>query len=92
MSKSESKKIKGMILYIGGHHGGQDVSNWRLIKPEIDEDKCTKCGLCAQYCPEGAVNLDKETASIIDMRFCKGCGICANECPQGAIEMVKEVR
>lgn len=92
MSEAESKKVKGMILYRGGRHGGQDVANWRIVRPEIDEDKCVKCGLCAQYCPEGAVTLDKDGKPQIDMRFCKGCGVCANECPQEAIEMVKEGR
>jgi pyruvate ferredoxin oxidoreductase delta subunit len=90
MSKAESEKIKGMILYRGSHHGGQDVSNWRLFKPKIDETKCIMCGLCYQYCPEGAITLDDDQTPFIDMRFCKGCGICANECPQEAINMVKE--
>jgi len=92
MSEAESKEVKGMILYRAGHHGGRDVANWRLFRPEIDEDKCTECGLCAQYCPEGAVTLDEDRNPRIDMRFCKGCGVCANECPPGAIEMVKEGR
>ena len=92
MSEAESKEIKGMILYRGGRHGGWDVANWRILRPVIDEEKCAKCGLCAQYCPEGAVTLDEERRPRIDMRFCKGCGVCANECPQDAIEMVKEGR
>ncbi len=92
MSEAESEEIKGMILYSAGRHGGRDVSNWRLFRPEIDEDTCTSCGLCAQYCPEGAVTLDESRKPGIDMRFCKGCGVCANECPQEAIEMVKEGR
>ncbi len=92
MSEAESKEIKGMILYRGGRHGGMDVSNWRNFRPEIDEDECVKCGLCAQYCPEEAVTLDEDRKPRIDLRFCKGCGVCANECPPGAIEMVKEGR
>ncbi|MFB0558553.1 MAG: 4Fe-4S binding protein [Candidatus Bathyarchaeia archaeon] len=92
MSEGESKEIKGMILYRGERHGGQNVANWRIVRPEIDEDKCVKCGLCSQYCPEEAVTLDENRKPQIDMRFCKGCGICANECPQEAIEMVKEGR
>jgi pyruvate ferredoxin oxidoreductase delta subunit len=92
MNESEEKEIRGLILYRAGRHGGRDVSNWRNFRPEMDEDKCVKCGLCAQYCPEGAVTLDEERKPEIDLRFCKGCGICANECPQEAIEMVKEGR
>ena len=81
-----------MILYRGLRHGGWDVANWRILRPEIDGDKCSKCGLCAQFCPEEAVILDEDRKPRIDMRFCKGCGVCANECPQDAIEMVKEGR
>jgi pyruvate ferredoxin oxidoreductase delta subunit len=92
MTGSEVKEIKGMILYRSGRHGGQDVSNWRILRPEIDYEKCLKCGLCAQYCPEGTVILGEDRKPEMDMRFCKGCGVCANECPQDAIEMVKEGR
>jgi 2-oxoacid:acceptor oxidoreductase delta subunit (pyruvate/2-ketoisovalerate family) len=92
MSDAESTEIKGMILYRGKQHGGKDVANWRLERPEIDYDNCVKCGLCAQYCPEEAITLDEDSNPQVDMRFCKGCGVCANECPQGAIEMAKEGR
>jgi pyruvate ferredoxin oxidoreductase delta subunit len=92
MSEAESKEVKGMILYRAVRHGGRDVANWRILRPEIDEDNCSNCGLCAQYCPEGAVTLDEGRSPRIDMRFCKGCGVCANECPQEAVGMVKEGR
>ena len=45
MSDAESKEVKGMILYRGLRHGGWDVANWRILRPEIDGDKCSKCGL-----------------------------------------------
>jgi len=30
---------------------------------EIDEEKCTGCGTCIQYCPHGAVKMKKAKAS-----------------------------
>ena len=61
---------------------------WRTFRPVIEPDKCSKCGLCSLYCPEGAISEDLE----IDYDFCKGCGICAEECPKKAIRMEREDR
>jgi pyruvate ferredoxin oxidoreductase delta subunit len=61
---------------------------WRTFRPVIEPDKCSKCGLCSLYCPEGAISEDLE----IDYDFCKGCGICAEECPKKAIRMEREER
>jgi pyruvate ferredoxin oxidoreductase delta subunit len=61
---------------------------WRTFRPVVDREKCNACGLCAQYCPEAAINEELE----VDLDYCKGCGICANECPKKAIAMVREER
>jgi len=61
---------------------------WRVFKPVVDKEKCSRCGLCELYCPDNAINADLD----IDLDFCKGCGICANECPKKAIAMVKNQR
>lgn len=61
----------------------------RAFRPEVDQDKCVKCGNCQTYCPEGTVILNDEGV-IFDYRYCKGCGVCANECPVKAIQMVRE--
>ncbi|GBE31052.1 glutamate synthase [NADPH] small chain [bacterium BMS3Bbin04] len=50
--------------------------------------KCTHCGLCQIFCPEGAVRVDPETGDYQVMdSICKGCGICAEECPRCALTM-----
>ncbi len=69
---------------------------WRSFRPVWDREKCIKCYICIDLCPEGAISalpLDengKKTGIQVDLDYCKGCGICAYECPQQAYEMVPE--
>lgn len=63
---------------------------WRSFMPVFDRKLCSKCGICATYCPEGIVNKLENGFFEPDYEFCKGCGICANECPRKAITMVLE--
>ncbi|MGB9959399.1 MAG: 4Fe-4S binding protein [Candidatus Bathyarchaeales archaeon] len=67
------------------------TGDWKTYKPVLDPEKCTRCLLCAIFCPEGAINWKTKKEDIeFDYNFCKGCGICANECPTKAIEMKLE--
>ncbi len=68
----------------------EPTASWRVLKPVIDLEKCRKCWLCVDFCPEGVISKSEE-GPVIDYRFCKGCGVCANECPVKAISMVREV-
>jgi len=61
----------------------------RSFRPEVDQKKCQRCGICQTFCPEGTVLL-ADTGVVFDYRFCKGCGVCANECRFKAIAMVRE--
>lgn len=51
----------------------------------IDEDKCDGCGLCAQGCPEGALQMIEGKARLVSEITCDGLGACIGECPRGAI-------
>lgn len=72
---------------------GNSVKNktgsWRTLKPVVEKATCTKCGLCALFCPDAAISLAKQ-GIVIDYEHCKGCGICAKECPAKTILMKKE--
>jgi NAD-dependent dihydropyrimidine dehydrogenase PreA subunit len=56
----------------------------------IDEESCDGCGLCAQGCPEGALQMIDGKARLVSEITCDGLGACIGECPQGAITI--EVR
>lgn len=50
----------------------------------ILERKCTRCGLCAQACPFGGVDLLMDGRPVLNAA-CRVCGACVRACPQGAI-------
>lgn len=76
-----SLPIKGSIGTTG---------DWRTFKPVVDQETCTKCGICWMYCPEGTIGKSKKGIFEVDYIYCKGCGVCAKECPTNSIEMVRE--
>lgn len=53
---------------------------------EVDRDKCTRCGTCAQKCQFKAIGFDKDGAFIREDR-CMGCGVCALSCPKDALSL-----
>ena len=55
----------------------------QIIK--IDEDKCTGCGICADACHEGAIDIIDGKAKLVREHFCDGLGDCLPQCPTGAI-------
>lgn len=58
--------------------------------PEIDKEKCIKCGLCSKICRENAIFWVKEKYPIFIYDLCTGCGACWIVCPNKAIKTKKE--
>ena len=56
---------------------------------EIDEAKCNGCGLCANACAEGAIEIVDGKARIVKETYCDGLGACIGECPEGALTIVE---
>lgn len=58
----------------------------KLMKYEIDPEKCRKCSLCARQCPVGAISGEIRVKPFeIDDEKCIKCGACISSCKFGAI-------
>ena len=55
---------------------------------QIDQDKCTGCGLCADACHEGAIDMVDGKAVLARESYCDGLGDCLPACPADAISFV----
>ncbi|MFA4016496.1 MAG: hypothetical protein RUDDFDWM_001606 [Candidatus Fervidibacterota bacterium] len=57
----------------------------RLLRLEVDESKCVKCGRCAKVCPVGAIAWERGSFPKINKDACIRCRACIVECPEHAI-------
>lgn len=55
---------------------------------QIDEAKCSGCGVCASACHEGAIGMVNGKAKLLRDNHCDGLGDCLPVCPTGAITFV----
>ena len=64
---------------------------WKIepIIAVVDPNKCrnvtTKCGICAERCPYGAIKAEEKQPAQVITAMCHGCGTCVAECPADAI-------
>ena len=58
--------------------------------PEVDFEKCTYCGRCAEVCQYHAIAVVGEKVLVFP-ELCHGCGSCSLNCPTEAIHEVLHV-
>lgn len=69
-------------------YNGEDIEKTDFIggkKALIDENRCIKCGKCAESCRFNAIENLK-----INSFLCEGCGVCTLVCPENAITLENE--
>ncbi|RJO64419.1 MAG: (4Fe-4S)-binding protein [Myxococcales bacterium] len=55
--------------------------------PEVDESRCTGCGVCRDVCAFKAIAVIGDKPLLFP-ELCAGCGACARFCPEGAIREI----
>ncbi len=96
MSKTKQRKdLPGGIITDIGSTARNKTGSWRTFKPVVNLEKCTGCGICEKFCPEGCITIQKvegydKPKCTINYDYCKGCLICMEECPFKVISSVVE--
>ncbi len=58
-----------------------------VLIPQVDEEKCTGCGICSEVCQFNAIILLKDRPMVFPS-LCHGCGSCTLNCPENAIQEI----
>jgi len=60
-----------------------------MLEIEVDQEKCTGCGLCLAVCPKGPriFEMKEDKARVLDPSFCTLCTLCITRCPVDAISI-----
>ncbi|MHA1379051.1 MAG: DNA-directed RNA polymerase subunit D [Candidatus Helarchaeota archaeon] len=75
---------------------GLDHAKWQSVgtcsfsflpKINIDYEKCTVCGICAEQCPRNIIKIKDDRVSIENVLDCSLCTICEKVCEEEAIKI-----
>ena len=65
------------------------MEKWAV--PEIELQRCDRCGRCVEQCPTGAVEMGSAGPSVVRPADCSYCARCDAICPQEAITCTFEI-
>ena len=54
------------------------------LVPSVQEERCTHCGKCAEYCQYNALFVAPDMVLVFH-ELCHSCGLCSVVCPEAAI-------
>lgn len=74
--------IKNLSMGCASRQGKLDMHS--MSRPSVNQEKCTGCKQCVEYCNEKAIEVGKKAYITED---CVGCARCIGVCPEGAIEI-----
>ncbi|MEN8098400.1 MAG: 4Fe-4S binding protein, partial [Chloroflexota bacterium] len=74
---------------INAHRNGTPMLASSGYISQVDENLCTGCANCADYCQFGALEMGASTMKV-DYDECMGCGICVDKCEQGAMALAAD--
>lgn len=72
------------ILVVPGNSPYKEYLGPLPVTPEVDVEKCSRCGLCVPVCPDAAIHL-KEDGPVRDVGRCIFCCACIRACPEKAL-------
>jgi NAD-dependent dihydropyrimidine dehydrogenase PreA subunit len=61
-----------------------------MWKINIDKEKCTGCGECAESCPGDVYEMVDGVPVPVNLDECHGCHTCEAVCDEDAIEVSDE--
>ena len=56
-----------------------------VVTLQLDENKCTGCGMCLDVCPHEVFKMNNRHVVIQNRDACMECGACSKNCPVNAI-------
>jgi len=58
-----------------------------VVTLQLDENKCTGCGMCLDVCPHEVFKMNSSHVVIQNRDACMECGACSLNCPANAISV-----
>lgn len=66
---------------------GQLIYLKDVVTLELDEEKCSGCGMCLIVCPHAVLGMNEKHVQIENRDACMECGACARNCPADALSV-----